>query len=85
MSPATESEKEIIVTEAPALDFKNTSDASNANQESLQEVPSARNPWVVANNSRPPWQEENVGRSESGPQSGLKAIIAQLSWQSSNS
>lgn len=70
MTPATLEEEITVVAESPVVDLKKTGTAVNVTQEMLQEIPSARDPWVIF--QQVPgmlMNKENVGGSESGQQS----------------
>jgi hypothetical protein len=64
-------EEEVTVTAiTPVIDAKKTSVGKNVNQEDLQSLPSARDPWVVMQMAPSIiLDRENVGGSESGQQS----------------
>jgi len=68
-------ESETIVVESiSALDIRQTSKGATIPWESLQEIPSARDPWVLMGQQPEAMQtKENVGGSESGQQSGWVA------------
>jgi hypothetical protein len=60
-----------VSSEAPLIDTRKTGTKSNYTQEQLQNVPSARDPWVML--ERTPgiaMDRANVGGSQSGQQSG---------------
>ena len=60
-----------VSSEAPLVDTRKTGTKSNYTQEQLQNVPSARDPWVML--ERTPgiaMDRANVGGSQSGQQSG---------------
>lgn len=66
-------EEVITVTgEAPIVDTKKTSVASDMNQEILSNIPSARDPWVILDQvAGVQLDRVNVGGSESGQQSTI--------------
>lgn len=71
LESATLEEEITVVDEAPIVDTKKTGTAINVTQVMLQEIPSARDPWVIL--QRVPGivvSEENIGGSRSGQQSG---------------
>jgi len=75
MTPVALSEEVTVVARVPVVDKKKTGTATNVSSEQLQEIPSARDPWVVmqsvpgiSSSSR-----VNVGGSESGQQVGPEA------------
>lgn len=75
MELATLQEEVKVVAEVPVVDTKKTGTTTNVTEVALQEIPSARDPWVVmqqvpgiSSGSR-----VNVGGSESGQQVGPEA------------
>ncbi|MGD2246424.1 MAG: TonB-dependent receptor [Candidatus Aminicenantes bacterium] len=69
LEPGTLEEEVTVVAVSPVVDMKKTGTALNVTQEMLQEIPSARDPWVIL--QRAPGMlvtRENVGGSESGQQ-----------------
>lgn len=73
-----------ITAEAPLIDLRNNTRANTFNQEALQNIPSARDPWVVMQQSAGiAMDRENVGGNQSGQQSGFVARGAaggQVKW-----
>ncbi|NOR15822.1 MAG: hypothetical protein GQ544_08965, partial [Candidatus Aminicenantes bacterium] len=72
MEPATLQEEVTIVAESPIVDTKKVGTSMNVTSTELQEIPSARDPWVIL--QRAPgifMDQENVGGSHSGLQSGF--------------
>ena len=72
MEPATLEEEVTVVAVSPVVDTKKTGTVANVTQLILQEIPSARDPWVIL--QQVPgivMNKENVGGSESGQQSGF--------------
>lgn len=70
MTPATLEEEITVVAVSPIVDTKKTGTAVNVTQEMLQEIPSARDPWVILQQVPGMMLDrENVGGSESGQQS----------------
>jgi hypothetical protein len=70
MTPITLEEQVTVVAVSPIVDTKKTGIVTNVTQEMLQELPSARDPWVIF--QQIPGilvDRENVGGSESGQQS----------------
>ena len=67
-------EEVTVVAVTPTVDAKKTSVGKNVNQEILQSLPTARDPWVVMQMTPSiNMDRENVGGSESGQQSGFYA------------
>jgi hypothetical protein len=67
-------EEVTVVAVTPTIDSKKTSVGKNVNQEMLQALPTARDPWVVMQMAAGVIMDrENVGGSESGQQSGFYA------------
>jgi hypothetical protein len=69
MELAVLQEEVTVKAESPVVDTKKTSVGVNVTQEALQEIPSARDPWVIL--QQVPgilMAEENVGGSRSGMQ-----------------
>ncbi len=63
-----------ITGEAPLIDTRNNGRISSFNQEALQNVPSARDPWVIMQQSAGIIiDRENIGGNMSGQQSGYVA------------
>jgi hypothetical protein len=63
-----------VVAETPVIDIKRTTTATNVTLEELQNIPSARDPWVVMQTVPSIVVDRvNVGGSESGQQSAFNA------------
>ncbi len=78
MEPAAIEEKVVVVADYPTVDMKKTSTSTTFTQEMLQEVPSARDPWVILQHTAGLLMDrENVGGSESGQQS---LFMSKGSW-----
>jgi hypothetical protein len=78
-------EETITVTgETPVVDLRDTSRGQRFTQESLQSVPSARDPWVILEQTAGiAMDRQNVGGSQSGQQSNYMArgaIWSQSKW-----
>jgi hypothetical protein len=80
------SQQEVIevTAEAPLIDLRSNVRATNFTQEALQNIPSARDPWVIMQQSAGiAMDRENVGGNMSGQQSGFVARGAaggQVKW-----
>ncbi len=72
MEQASLQEEVLVIATAPVVDTKKVSTGATFDQVMLQEVPSARDPWVILQQA-PGTQiyQENVGGSLSGTQSGI--------------
>lgn len=71
LRPAT-SEQVVVSGEAPLVDTKKTSTSSSYNSEYLKSVPSARDPWVILDQTPGIDVDRiNVGGSQSGQQSNF--------------
>lgn len=82
MEAATLEEEITVVADSPVIDMKKTGTAVNVTQEMLQEIPSARDPWVILKQVPGIYTtQENVGGSESGQQA---AFMAKGAWTSYN-
>jgi hypothetical protein len=67
---ATIEEEVTVKAESPVVDTKKTSTGANVTQAMLQDVPSARDPWVILQQTAGiQVAQENVGGSASGTQS----------------
>jgi len=70
--------------ETPLVDLRDTSRTSRFTQEALQSIPSARDPWVIIEQSAGiAMDRQNVGGSASGQQSNFVArgaAMAQQKW-----
>ncbi len=63
-------EQVTVVAISPVVDVKKTSTGKNVNQETLQSLPTARDPWVIMQMAPSIIMDrENVGGNESGQQS----------------
>jgi len=72
MEIATLEEQVVVVAESPVVDMKKTEISTTYTQEMLQEIPSARDPWVILQQTPGlTMSKENVGGSESGSQTGF--------------
>ena len=80
------SKQEVITVtgEAPLIDMRSNARTNNFNQEALQNIPSARDPWVILQQSAGiVMDRENIGGNMSGQQSGFIARGAaggQVKW-----
>lgn len=80
MEIATIEEEVVVVAQSPVVDLKKTGTSTTFTQEMLQEVPSARDPWVILQQTPGLlMSRENVGGSESGQQS-LYMSRGGMSW-----
>src|SRR5262245_47332859 len=74
-----------ITGEAPLIDARSNSRVNRFNQEALQNVPSARDPWVILQQSAGiVMDRENIGGNMSGQQSNFIARGAATSQQKWN-
>lgn len=72
MEPATLEEEVTVIAQSPIVDTKKTGTASNVTLDMLQEIPSARDPWVILQHVPGiDMYTENVGGSHSGQQSAF--------------
>ena len=72
MGVAGAKEEVVVTAEAPVLDNKKQTTATNVSFEELQNVPTARDPWVVMQSVPGIVMDRvNVGGSESGQQAGF--------------
>ncbi|MEO8499789.1 MAG: carboxypeptidase regulatory-like domain-containing protein [Vicinamibacteria bacterium] len=63
-----------VTGEAPLIDMRSNTRAANFNQEALQNIPSARDPWVILQQSAGVVMDrENIGGNMSGQQSNYIA------------
>lgn len=70
MEPATLQEEVTIVAESPIVDTKKVGTAMNVTLTELQDIPSARDPWVILQRAAGIFvAQENVGGSHSAGQS----------------
>lgn len=71
--------------ESPVVDTRDTSRTSRFNQEALQAIPSARDPWVILEQSAGvAMDRQNVGGNQSGQQSNFVARGAAMREQKWN-
>ena len=69
-----------VTGEAPLIDMRSNARATNFNQEALQNIPSARDPWVILQQSAGVVMDrENIGGNMSGQQSNYIARGASTS------
>jgi carboxypeptidase family protein/TonB-dependent receptor-like protein len=74
-----------VTGESPVVDTRDTSRTARFNQEQLQAIPSARDPWVIIEQSPGvAMDRQNVGGSASGQQSNFVARGAAMSQQKWN-
>lgn len=74
-----------VTGETPVVDLRDTSKTSRFTQESLQSIPSARDPWVIIEQSAGiAMDRQNVGGSASGQQSNFVARGAATTQQKWN-
>ena len=74
-----------VTGESPIVDTRDTSRTARFNQEALQAIPSARDPWVIIEQSAGvAMDRQNVGGSASGQQSNFVARGAATREQSWN-
>jgi Carboxypeptidase regulatory-like domain/TonB-dependent Receptor Plug Domain len=72
MSVAGAKEEVVVTAEAPVLDTKKETTGVSVNLDELQNVPTARDPWVVMQSVPGVVMDRvNIGGSESGQQSGF--------------
>jgi hypothetical protein len=70
MEPAVLEEEVTVIAQSPIVDTKKTGTASNITLDMLQEIPSARDPWVILQHvAGIDISTENVGGSHTGQQS----------------
>ena len=74
-----------VTAESPLVDVKDTSRTTRFTQEALQSIPSARDPWVILEQSAGvAMDRENIGGNMSGQQSNFVsrgAAMAQQKWK----
>jgi len=84
MEISTVQETVTVSGEVPLVDLKDTSKTSRFTQESLQGIPSARDPWVILEQSAGiVMDRQNIGGNASGQQSNFVArgaSTAQQKW-----
>ncbi len=74
LKPAKIKETIVVTAETPVVETRKAQVAVNVNKEQLQELPTARDPWVILELSPGVIVDrENVGGNESGQQSGFQA------------
>ena len=74
MEVGTLEEQITVVAQTPIVDTKKTTVGQNVNRETMQSLPTARDPWVVMQLAPGIMVDrENVGGNESGQQSGFIA------------
>jgi hypothetical protein len=74
-----------VTGESPVIDTRDTGRGSRFNQEALQAIPSARDPWVIIEQAAGvAMDRQNVGGSASGQQSNFVARGAAMSQQKWN-
>jgi hypothetical protein len=82
---ATLQESVQVSAESPVVDLRDTGKGSRFNLEALQSIPSARDPWVIIEQSAGvAMDRQNVGGSASGQQSNFVARGAAFSQQKWN-
>jgi hypothetical protein len=82
---STVQETVTVTGETPLVDLRDTSKTNRFTQEALQGIPSARDPWVIIEQSAGvAMDRQNVGGSASGQQSNFVARGANFSQQKWN-
>jgi hypothetical protein len=82
---STVQETVTVSGESPVVDLRDTSKTSRFTQETLQSIPSARDPWVIIEQAAGvAMDRQNVGGSASGQQSNFVARGAAMSQQKWN-
>ncbi len=82
---STVQETVTVTGETPVVDLRDTSKTTRFTQEALQSIPSARDPWVIIEQSAGvAMDRQNVGGSASGQQSNFVARGAQMREQKWN-
>jgi hypothetical protein len=82
---STVQETVTVSGETPVVDLRDTSKTSRFNQEALQSIPSARDPWVIIEQAAGvAMDRQNVGGSASGQQSNFVARGAAMREQKWN-
>jgi hypothetical protein len=85
MEISTVQETVTVSGETPLVDLRDTSKTSRFTQEALQSIPSARDPWVIIEQSAGvAMDRQNVGGTASGQQSNFVARGAATSQQKWN-
>jgi hypothetical protein len=84
MEPATLEENVTVIAQSPIVDTKKTGTATNVTLDTLQEIPSARDPWVILQKVPGIYMyTENVGGSHSGQQSAFTSkgdSVSSAAW-----
>jgi len=74
-----------VTAQSPVVDLRDTGKGTRFNQEALQSIPSARDPWVIIEQAAGvAMDRQNVGGSASGQQSNFVARGAAMSQQKWN-
>jgi len=82
---STVQETVTVTGETPIVDLRDTSKTTRFTQEALQSIPSARDPWVIIEQSAGvAMDRQNVGGSASGQQSNFVARGASMAQQKWN-
>jgi hypothetical protein len=82
LSVSTVQEEVVVSGETPVIDTKSTTLSATFNQEMLEKLPSARDPWVILEQMPGMVMDrQNVGGSESGQQSSFIAHGSSLNQQ----
>jgi len=82
LKPAAIQEEATVIAESPIVDTKSTATAINFTFEMLQEIPSARDPYVILQQAPGIWvNSENVGGSQAGT---FPYIESKGNWNSQN-
>ena len=82
---STVQETVTVTGETPLVDLRDTGRTSRFTQEALQSIPSARDPWVILEQSAGiAMDRQNVGGSQSGQQSNFVARGAAMNQQKWN-
>jgi hypothetical protein len=82
LSVSTVQEEVVVSGETPVIDTKSTTLSATFNQEMLDKLPSARDPWVILEQMPGMVMDrQNVGGSESGQQSSFIAHGSSLNQQ----
>ncbi|HSL21081.1 MAG TPA: TonB-dependent receptor [Vicinamibacterales bacterium] len=85
MAVSSVQETVTVTGESPIVDTRDTGRGSRFNQEALQAIPSARDPWVILEQSAGvAMDRSNVGGSQSGQQSNFVARGAAFTEQKWN-
>src|SRR5262249_37920745 len=74
-----------VTAESPVVDLRDTGKGTRFNQEALQSIPSARDPWVIIEQAAGvAMDRQNIGGSASGQQSNFVARGAAMTQQKWN-